>query len=111
MNWLDQELSEERKEAIIQAVVQRVSRYRMEMPAILFLEMHKPLSFLASQAVIVGSPFMVPFLGFERVGAFSAFLKDRENVERLIRCIEQAAVEREEKDRQERARQKQGVKP
>ena len=43
----------------------------MEAPAVMFLEMHRPLSFVGSQALIVGSPFLGPFVGIEKVQVIS----------------------------------------
>jgi hypothetical protein len=65
----------------------------METAAVLFLELHKPLAFLGSQALIVGSPFVGPFVGIENVHRVSKLIADRENVERLIRRIEEVALE------------------
>jgi len=86
---------------------------RMTVPAILFLESHRPLSFVGSQAMIMASPiahFFEPFLqsligpgyGHRIYERFAEMMEDRENFERLIIAIErenQAAkvVEREEK--------------
>ncbi len=66
----------------------------MEVPAVLFLEMHKPLSFIASQSLVVASPFLAPVVGLENVQVATKLLQNRENVERLIQRIEDLASER-----------------
>jgi hypothetical protein len=64
----------------------------METPAILFLEMHKPLSFIASQGLVTTSPLIAPFIGIENVQIASQLLADRKNVELLIDRIEELAT-------------------
>jgi hypothetical protein len=85
----EEELSPERKEAIIEAVARRVLQMRLSTPAVLFLEMHKPLTFLASQAVTFVSPVFAVFFGFERMKEMATFLRKRENIEALVERIEE----------------------
>jgi hypothetical protein len=100
-DWTD-ELSDEERDRIIEKVAIGIVRRGMETPAILFLEMHKPVSFLASQSLVVISPFTAPFIGMENVQIASKLMEDRENIERLIRRIEELAVERDAKLANER---------
>jgi hypothetical protein len=95
-DWLD-ELTVEERDRIIEKIAREVKRRGMETPAILFLEMHKPVSFFASQGMVMFSPFTAPFIGMENVQIASKMMEDRENVERLIRRIEELAVERAER--------------
>jgi hypothetical protein len=83
-----QELSEDEESVLISKAASEIKRRKMEMPALLFLEMHKPLSYVGSQAAIVFSPFIVPFLGFDTVNDYSRLLSKRDNVERLIQELE-----------------------
>jgi len=83
------ELPMERREAIIEAVAKRVVSMGLSVPAILFLEMHKPVSFLASQAVTFFSPVFAAFFGFARMNETAAFLRKRENIEALVEKIEE----------------------
>lgn len=86
----DQELSE-----IVDSVARAVINKRLEMPTVLFLEIHKPLSFIASQAVFVGMPFLAPLVGPQRMADFAKLISKRENIDMLISCIEKKAAERE----------------
>ncbi|MEX2243000.1 MAG: hypothetical protein WD716_04040 [Fimbriimonadaceae bacterium] len=61
----------------------------METPAILFLEMNKPITRLAGNALIVFTPFIAPFVGMDNVHNYSRLLMERENVERLILKLEE----------------------
>jgi hypothetical protein len=83
-------LSNERREEIITAVTREVKKRKLETPAILFLEMHKPIAGLASHAAVAVSPFVMPFLGFKNVDEYSQFIASRENIERLIQSLEQS---------------------
>lgn len=85
------ELTEEETEALIRKATEEVAKRRMQSPAILFLEMHKPLSNIAANATVVFAPFLVPFFGFDAVNDYSRLMTKRENVERLIQSIEMSA--------------------
>lgn len=85
--WTE-ELTEEQTQDLIRKAAHEINKRKMKAPAILMLEMHKPLSFLASQATIVFSPFLVPFLGFDNVNSYSKLLAKRDNIERLLQELE-----------------------
>jgi hypothetical protein len=87
-DW-DAELSEAERDRLIESVVQKVHRYKMESAMIFFLEMHKPLAYVASQSILLGSGFLAPFFGPENVQKYAKLLESRDNVELLIRRIEE----------------------
>lgn len=89
-------LSPEERDELIESIAQNIHRRGLETPAILFLEMHKPLSFFASQTLIVTSPLIAPIVGFGRVSAASRLLECRDNVELLIRRLEELATSTEQ---------------
>lgn len=84
----DKELTEEETQELIRKAAQEIRKRKLEMPAVLMLEMHKPLTFLASQATIVFSPFLVPFVGYDNVNDYSRLLAKRDNIERLLEELE-----------------------
>jgi hypothetical protein len=86
-------LSEEQKTQLIDALAQQVVKRGLSVPAVLFLELHKPFAFIGSQAGIVFSPFLAPFFGFDRVDDYTQLLSERENWERLVERIEELAEE------------------
>ncbi|MCX7688976.1 MAG: hypothetical protein N2045_13505, partial [Fimbriimonadales bacterium] len=51
-------LTEAQKQELIDALAQKVVKRGLSSPAILFLELHKPLAFIGSQAGIVFAPFL-----------------------------------------------------
>ena len=83
------DLTEEETEALIEKAANEIARRKLQTPAILFLEMHKPLAYVGANASLVFAPFAVPFLGFDFVNNYSRLFSKRENVERLIRKIEE----------------------
>ncbi len=85
-------LSAEERDRLIDKIADYVVQRRLETPTILFLEMHKPVTFFASQGLVVFSPFMAPFVGFGNVQTASRLLGTRENVELLIKRIEDMAA-------------------
>ena len=94
-HWED-ELTDEQRDAILERIAQGIVRRGMAAPAVLFLELNKPLSFVASQSLVVLTPFLAPFVGVENVHRYSRLLEKRENVERLIDRIEQLEYERQQ---------------
>lgn len=83
-----EELTQEETERLLDRAASEIKRRKLQMPAVLFLEMHKPLGFLSSQAAVVFSPMLVPFLGFDTMNDFSRLLSKRENVEALLCRLE-----------------------
>lgn len=90
-DW-DADLTPEDRDALIEKMAQRVERYGLYTPAILFLELNKPIAFLSSQAIILGSGALGPLFGMQNVQQVSKLLESRDNVERLIRRIEELSV-------------------
>lgn len=97
------ELGPEERDRVIEAVALAVAKRGMETPAILFLEMHKPVSFFASQGLVVTSPFVAPLIGIDNVRVAARLFEKRENVELLIRRIEELAVEKQGRGRRRAA--------
>ncbi len=98
----DEELSPEELDKLIDELARKVVDRALETPAIMFLEMHKPVAFLASQSMLVASPILGPLFGREGIERYSQLFSTQENVELLIRRIEDLAEERDA----ERRRQK-----
>jgi hypothetical protein len=65
-----------------------VVRKGLEAPVVMFLEMHKPLTTVASVAYAMGQPPLMLFFGFQRTEDLRLLLSDRENVEALMQRIE-----------------------
>ncbi|MBI4551548.1 MAG: hypothetical protein HY710_04725 [Candidatus Latescibacteria bacterium] len=73
---------------ILERVSQQIVNRRLSVPAILFLESMKPLSFLGGQLMAFFGPFVHLIVDAKSYDAFAEWIERRENVERLIRRIE-----------------------
>jgi hypothetical protein len=85
----------------------------MTVPAILFLESVKPLSFVGSQALYFFEPMVRALFSVPEYERFAALLERRENIEVLLVKIEtkdeeerRADRERRDREREERAARK-----
>jgi len=81
------DLPPEQRDVIIEHIAQRVAQHRVSGIAALVLEMMKPVSFLASQGTVLAAPLFYPFAGEQKLNTVSAFLADRDNVERLLQRV------------------------
>jgi hypothetical protein len=91
----------EKDEALLVAVATRVVRLRMEIPAVLFLESIKPLSFVGSQAMVFFQPFAQALFPWPQYERFTQLMSDRDNLERLTRLIETEADARDARRKKE----------
>jgi len=82
------------KEQLIESMAREVVHRRLETPVLLFLESHRPLGFLASQAVVMASPLVLALAPGARVTALGALLDDRAAIARLVDRIEELAEAR-----------------
>lgn len=89
-SW-DKPLERERRDAIIEQIAQWVHKRQLHVPAIFLLEMHKPVTFLASQGLLLSSGFLAPLFGPHRLQEVVQLLEDRENIERLLARLEALA--------------------
>lgn len=81
-------LTQERRDEVIDSIAKKVVGRHLQTPAVLFLDMHKPLSFIASQSMLVGMPLLGMLFGAQQMADLSKFLAERENIEALIARIE-----------------------
>ena len=81
------EPSEYQKE-VVDKVCRAVVRRRMTVPALMALEMSRPLNFLASQVIHFFRPIVSVVLDTAGIEAFANFLEHRGSVEYLARRID-----------------------
>jgi hypothetical protein len=79
--------------ALLERVAARVVELHLEVPAILTLESVRPLSFVASQAMIFFQPLVQALLRFSDYQRFAALAERRDALEALIGLIERRAEE------------------
>lgn len=85
----------ERRDILLQKVVDFIARYGLYTPATFFLTMGTPLAFLGSQAMFFFAPIAGLFVDEDNFEEYAHLLSDRKNVEILLNMIE----ERERQDR------------
>ena len=78
---------EERK--MLEAVAAWVVRRRMAVPAILFLETVKPLSYVGSQVAVFLTPALEILFDPVKIATFVTLLENRKSLELLLREIEE----------------------
>jgi hypothetical protein len=92
-DFWSEELSEEETDALIEKAASAIESRKLQTPAILMFEMHKPLSFVGSQAAMVFSPFIIPFLGFDAVNDYTRLFSKSQNVEKLLARLERPTLQ------------------
>jgi hypothetical protein len=93
MNWLDP-LDPEEEKRVVERVGGYLHRKGMETPGILFLEMHRPFSYIGSHMLTAVAPFVAPILGTEQTMDFSRLMATPGGVERLIQKLEETRLEK-----------------
>ncbi len=84
---LKEQLSPEERE-MIEALAAWTVRRGMALPAIMFLEPFKPLSYVASQTVVFFRAGLEIFADPVKIATLISLMENRENVELLLREIE-----------------------
>ncbi|MDZ7821428.1 MAG: hypothetical protein U5N26_06235 [Candidatus Marinimicrobia bacterium] len=76
------------EEEIIDKIARKIVNRRLSVPAVLFMEVMKPLNFFGAQTLNFFGPIIESFLKKEnRYYDFTEMLEDRQNVERILRRI------------------------
>ena len=102
----NQEVSEERKRAIMDLITDRIVRHGLVTPAIFFFQMGKPLAFIGSQTVFMASPFLGAIFDEKMIEDFGHVMSDRENVETLLVMLEEKDIAAREKFKEAREQSK-----
>jgi len=85
---------------LIRRIAQRVVDWQMTVPAILFLESTKPLSYIGTQVMVFFEPFVSAIFNVKDYNLFRQMMENRDNVERLLQKIEELDAIRLEKERE-----------
>ena len=93
-------------EALLERLATRVVAMRMTVPAILFLESSKPLSFLGSQALYFFEPMVRAFFSVPEYDRFAQLLERRETMEALLVKIEEKDAAARSAEREAKARRR-----
>ena len=77
------------QEKMLVAVADAIIKRKLSVPAVFFLELHKPISGILHIASLFLEPISAPFFGADKVKLLSDLLSKRENIEKLICLIEE----------------------
>ena len=66
----------------------RIRRWRLTLPALLFLEIARPFSFLASQGLLLCQPLLGFLVDESSIANYAELLADRESLDRLVGRLE-----------------------
>ncbi len=83
-------LNPQRREQLIDDLARRAAQAHLAAPAILFLEMSKPLAFLGAQVLWATQPFLGMFWDQADVRTLAHLFEDPAGVDQLIERIEQS---------------------
>lgn len=100
------EVSPERAKELLARIANQVVKRKLSVPAIMFIESVKPLSFVGSQALIFMQPIVQAFLNRKEYDEFAVLMEDRENVELLLQEIERQEAQWQAREKAERAEAK-----
>lgn len=92
MSWLIDDLTPERRDQILDMLAQRIHRLGLDVPAVLFLQVNRPLSWLYGQALhFIGPVADLPIRsiwGTSFTQELAFLLEDQRNIDRLIERLE-----------------------
>ncbi|NLN83166.1 MAG: hypothetical protein GX138_02245 [Firmicutes bacterium] len=88
------ELDPERRDFIVNYMAEKIDKFAMGTPAIVFLEAARPLSFIGGSLMWGAAPFLDIFINDRYTKEIALFLEDRKNIEILIEKIESLEYDR-----------------
>ncbi|MEN3044293.1 MAG: hypothetical protein ABDH37_03635 [Candidatus Hydrothermales bacterium] len=87
-------LNSQNYDELIDRIARRICDLKLETIFIIILESAKPLSFIASSILVAFEPLINSFFSFKDYKKFYEMLENRENIEKLIRKIEEYSQEK-----------------
>lgn len=97
------ELDESRRDELVERWAHRLVSRGLAAPAVFLLEAHKPLAGLSAHALVAFRPLLSPLVPLD-VGELAAFIRDVDNVERLLCRIEELEQQRTSREATRRRR-------
>ena len=84
---------DDRTRDIVERLAREIVRRRMTTPALLALEMGRPLNYIGSQAMVFLQPIVSVLFDTDGYEAFAKFMEQRKSVDYLCDRIEQAEAD------------------
>ena len=94
--------SPERQAELLHKIADQIVKRKLTVPAIMFFESVKPLSFVGSQALVFLQPIVQAFLNRKEYDEIVLMMEERENVEKLLCEIEKQEAEWQDRERAEK---------
>jgi hypothetical protein len=93
------------EQELVEKIATKIVNRRLSVPAVLFMEILKPLSFFGAQTLNFFGPIIESLMKKEnRYYDFTAFLEKRENVEKILKRIEELENERPDEPKKRKHR-------
>ncbi len=89
MFFVPRDLTPERKTEMIEKAAHALVARGLAAPAAFLLEMHMPVSLIGANLVLLAAPILAALVGWRICDDLALFLMERENLERLLRRIEE----------------------
>ena len=86
--YAEDELDSDRRDFLLDYAAEKITKIGMSVPAVLALEMSRPVSFIGSQLVWGAGPLAAVFVNDQYVRELALIMEDRNNIEGLIQRIE-----------------------
>jgi hypothetical protein len=82
------EYVQEQSEQLLDRLTQLIEGRGLTLPALLLLQATRPLSFIASQGLLLCEPVLSFFYESPRIAEYADLLADRANIDRLVARLE-----------------------
>lgn len=80
---------------VLRTIADKITKRKLETPAILFLESIKPLNFIGSQVLLFLEPYLTLFSNKREISDFRRAMGKRQGIEVLITYIEKLSQGKE----------------
>ena len=79
---------QKQSEELLDRLTQHIEGWGLTLPALLLLQVTRPLSFIASQGLLLCQPVLSFFHDTPRIAEYADLLADRANIDRLVARLE-----------------------
>lgn len=86
----DEPLTATEREDLLTRMTEAVVKRGLQTPVLFFLEIHRPMGYIAAHGAIFAGPFLGPLLGIDRLNLLARFLAEPGSIDRLIKRLEEA---------------------
>lgn len=87
-------LTTEERNRALDLITARIHKYRLETPAIFFIEINRPLAGIAGLAAHAVTPLFGAFTGLDTAERYASLLGDRDALEALVERLDNSRTSR-----------------